>query len=369
MQRGANSVVRPALVGAALALLLVAMIAPAITVKSQGNFRVRVLNAVPDSTGVDVWIDDVQLTTNAQYKSITAYTVRQEGNYAISVFQPGKQSRGASYVYKQGFFFHAPKDYTIIILGKQADNSVAASVEIDRNAQDGSSNARVRFGNYIPGTNVLTLATAGTNTVLGNARFGETDEYATIAAGTYTLTLNNGNTLVMKMDGVALGPDTSVSVWALGINGGTPAPMLLVTTDVGTAPAQSSTATSATASPTATPIPPTPTPTSAASSALKQALVPVPSSAATGDKVFYTATGHTLGGVFRTYWEQNGGLFRFGYPLTEEYQDVSLTDGKTYTTQWFERARFEYHPENKGTQYEVLTGLLGDEMLKIMGVR
>jgi hypothetical protein len=373
MRTRGKGVVRPALVGVMLGLLLGAMVVPAITVKSQGNFRVRVLNAVPDSTGVDVWIDDVQLMANGQYKSITTYTVRQEGNYAISVFQPGKQTTVGAYVYKQAFFFHAPKDYTIIVLGRQADNSVAASVEIDRNAQDGTANARVRFGNYIPGTGVLTLATAVTNTVLGNARFGETDEYATIPAGTYTLTLNNGNTLVMKMDNVPLGPDTSVSVWALGINGGTPAPMLLITTDVGTAPAPATTSTGTTAAPTApltaTPIPPTPTPTSMASAALKQALNPVPSSAATSDKVFYAATGHTLGGPFKTYWEQNGGLSRFGYPVTEEFQDVSLTDGKTYTTQWFERARFEYHPENKGTQYEVLTGLLGNEMLKLMGVK
>jgi hypothetical protein len=369
MQIRGKGMMRPALVALALALLLVALVVPAITVRSQGNFRVRVLNAVPDSTGVDVWIDDVQLTTNGQYKSMTGYTTRQEGNYAMSVFQPGKQTPGSAYVHKQGFFFHAPKDYTIIVLGRQADNSVAASVEIDRNAQDGSTSSRVRLGNYIPGSGVLTLATGGTNIVLGNARFGETDEYATVAAGTYTLTLNNGNTLVMKMDNVPLGPDTSVSVWALGISGGTPAPLLLVTTDVGTAPAQAASTTSATAAPSATPIRPTPTPTSVASSALKQALAPVPSSAATGDKVFYAETGHTLGGPFKTYWEQNGGLARFGYPVTEEYQDVSLTDGKTWTTQWFERARFEYHPENKGTQYEVLTGLLGNEMLRLMGMK
>ena len=56
---------------------------------------------------------------------------------------------------------------------------------------------------------------------------------------------------------------------------------------------------------------------------------------------------------------------QFGYPITEEYSEVSLTDGKTYTTQYFERARFENHPENKGTQYEVLQGLLGREMFKI----
>ena len=68
---------------------------------------------------------------------------------------------------------------------------------------------------------------------------------------------------------------------------------------------------------------------------------------------------HSLRGVFRGYWERYGGLAQFGYPLTEEYREVSETDGQTYTVQYFERARFEYHPEYAGTRYEVLLGLLG----------
>ncbi len=61
---------------------------------------------------------------------------------------------------------------------------------------------------------------------------------------------------------------------------------------------------------------------------------------------------------FRDYWEQHGGLAQFGYPLTEEFMEVSSTDGRPYTTQYFERARFEYHPENP-PPYDVLLGLLG----------
>jgi hypothetical protein len=36
--------------------------------------------------------------------------------------------------------------------------------------------------------------------------------------------------------------------------------------------------------------------------------------------------------------------------------------GKTFLTQWFERSRFELHPENAGTRYEVLLGLLGKDL-------
>jgi hypothetical protein len=38
-----------------------------------------------------------------------------------------------------------------------------------------------------------------------------------------------------------------------------------------------------------------------------------------------------------------------------------LSDGREYTVQWFERARFELHPENK-PPYNVLLGLLGNEL-------
>jgi hypothetical protein len=73
---------------------------------------------------------------------------------------------------------------------------------------------------------------------------------------------------------------------------------------------------------------------------------------------YFSVVGHTLRGGFRSYWEGHGGLAQFGYPLTEEFVEVSATDGKSYTTQYFERARFEYHPENKAP-YDVLLGLLG----------
>jgi glucose/arabinose dehydrogenase len=48
--------------------------------------------------------------------------------------------------------------------------------------------------------------------------------------------------------------------------------------------------------------------------------------------------------------------------LSEEFEEKNPTDGKTYIVQYFERNRFEYHPENKGTPYEVLLGLLGTQL-------
>jgi spore germination protein YaaH len=82
---------------------------------------------------------------------------------------------------------------------------------------------------------------------------------------------------------------------------------------------------------------------------------------------YFPETGHNVGGVFLDYWERNGGLYAYGYPLTEEFSEVNPEDGKAYTVQYFERARFEHHPEYAGTKSEVLLGLLGNEMLRERG--
>lgn len=82
---------------------------------------------------------------------------------------------------------------------------------------------------------------------------------------------------------------------------------------------------------------------------------------------YFPETGHSLNYAFLGYWERNGGLAIFGFPISEEIREVSSTDGREYTVQYFERARFEYHPEYKGTDAEVLLGLLGISTMKEKG--
>lgn len=67
---------------------------------------------------------------------------------------------------------------------------------------------------------------------------------------------------------------------------------------------------------------------------------------------FFAATGHRLCFGFRDYWNSHGGLAIFGYPISEEFVENG------YVVQYFERQRFEYHPNNP-PQWRVLGGLLG----------
>jgi hypothetical protein len=72
----------------------------------------------------------------------------------------------------------------------------------------------------------------------------------------------------------------------------------------------------------------------------------------------FRETGHKVCGRFLDYWNTHGGLAQQGYPLSEEFIETSALNGRPYTVQYFERAVFEKHPENK-PPFDVLLSQLG----------
>jgi hypothetical protein len=79
------------------------------------------------------------------------------------------------------------------------------------------------------------------------------------------------------------------------------------------------------------------------------------------DQVTFDATGMSTPRKFFAFWEQNGGLDIFGYPITPVLVERT-SSGEEVAVQYFERARLEYHPEFAGTPNEVQLGPLGIEV-------
>jgi C-terminal processing protease CtpA/Prc len=75
--------------------------------------------------------------------------------------------------------------------------------------------------------------------------------------------------------------------------------------------------------------------------------------------ILFQETGKRLGGRFLSYWQTHGGLAQQGFPISDEFEERSALNGKLYRVQYFERAVFEYHPENVDTPFEVLLSQLG----------
>jgi hypothetical protein len=85
-----------------------------------------------------------------------------------------------------------------------------------------------------------------------------------------------------------------------------------------------------------------------------------PASAQAGTQ-WFAETRHNVGPPLLGYWQGHGGLPVFGLPRSEAFDEINAADGKTYRVQYFERNRIEHHPENQGTRFEFLLGLLGVE--------
>jgi hypothetical protein len=66
---------------------------------------------------------------------------------------------------------------------------------------------------------------------------------------------------------------------------------------------------------------------------------------------YFAETGHAISGAFYDYWRKHGGLAIFGLPLSDPLEEISVADGRPYTVQYFERARFEHHPEDMAQFY------------------
>jgi hypothetical protein len=70
---------------------------------------------------------------------------------------------------------------------------------------------------------------------------------------------------------------------------------------------------------------------------------------------YFEETGHWVSGAFLDYFNSQGGLEIFGYPITEPFVDQGVS------VQYFQKARMEWHPNNPDP-YKVQLGLLGDEL-------
>ncbi|HKP53815.1 MAG TPA: N-acetylmuramoyl-L-alanine amidase [Chloroflexia bacterium] len=76
----------------------------------------------------------------------------------------------------------------------------------------------------------------------------------------------------------------------------------------------------------------------------------------------FPQTGHVLYGEFKTYFEGNGDVEAFGFPITDTTQEN--ISGTVYPyVQWFERARMEWHEDVK----KVLLGRVGAELVAAKG--
>jgi polysaccharide biosynthesis protein PslG len=98
--------------------------------------------------------------------------------------------------------------------------------------------------------------------------------------------------------------------------------------------------------------------------ALGVSILPISRAPRPPDANYFAETGFTVSGRFLEVWmgthTYQDGVAINGYPISDAHDEVNPADGKTYRVQWFERARFELHPD-QAPPNDVQLGLLGKD--------
>lgn len=94
-------------------------------------------------------------------------------------------------------------------------------------------------------------------------------------------------------------------------------------------------------------------------------LAPLLGQAQPTERCFFE-TPYCISGQIRTFWEQNGGVPVFGYPISPADLRIDPATGSTSFIQWFERHRLELFPNNT-PPYNIQLGHLGAERLDQLG--
>lgn len=155
---------------------------------SQGLSQVRIIDASPDSGGLDVYQGNGILAYNLGLGTITSYVQLTPGNYSVQVDSAGTRQQLAT----AAGTFAASAQYTVLIgnFSNQLsetilkDQSVAApSGQVALRVLDQSTRAGAVDLYLVAGGS--TIATA--KPTLTNVSFGQNTGYFNVPSGTYTL--------------------------------------------------------------------------------------------------------------------------------------------------------------------------------------
>jgi hypothetical protein len=113
--------------------------------------RVRVVHAVPDAPAVDVYANDVEVISGAEFKDATGYLEVEPGTTTVDVTPAGETPDAA--VASAELTVEGGTSYTVVAAGELDDGSIEVLPFVDETSVGGSfadSNASVRIVHAVP---------------------------------------------------------------------------------------------------------------------------------------------------------------------------------------------------------------------------
>lgn len=157
-----------------------------------GSTRLRLMNAVPDESSLDVLVDSTSVSSNLAYGTSTGYLSEKSGSRQVAIEPSGSSTT----LLQQSISLGSGSDTTVI--SSNFSSEVANLVLTDDNSAPASSDFKLRVVNASPslGPADVYIVTPGTplttvSPTLTNLNFGAAAAYQSLAAGNYEIELTS----------------------------------------------------------------------------------------------------------------------------------------------------------------------------------
>jgi hypothetical protein len=184
----------------------------AVTVLSNPISRVKAVNAIPDSTGLNFKADGTVILTAVPYTGVSSYVNSAGGNHNLQIESsnvPGTTIASLSAT------LSSARDYTLLASGTLA--APRLTLIADDNSPPAIGNVKIRFVNAVSGSNVDALVNFASQ-AQGIAPNTASAYYTIVANTNYTITFTTpgGVNVIATLSGVQLDAGNVYSAYVFG---------------------------------------------------------------------------------------------------------------------------------------------------------
>jgi hypothetical protein len=189
---------------------------------------VRVLHAVPDAPGVDIYVNDEIIARNLKFGENTPYARVPAGKHHISLYVAGTKE---SPVLTNSLVVDPNSATTVAAAGTLDTIGFLAIPDSPMTMQSGKS--MVRFSHLSPNAPAVDITLPDGTVLFDDVSFKELTSYIAVSPMNYTLQVRLAGTpdVVLTVPNVRLDPNKAYTVYAVGFAGREPKLEALLLTD------------------------------------------------------------------------------------------------------------------------------------------
>lgn len=192
----------------------------------------RVLNAITGSPPVDVYVNEMMLSSNLKYGEFSRYMKFMPGNYKLVVYRSGSKNEP---VLETDIIIDANLAYTGALTGDMEDLSNLSIYMMPDEKENISMDrmAAVKVINLIPNSVPLDLVTGDDTILFSGIEYGDITSNVALPSGTYTLHLRaKGNDKnILTVPSIDIAPKMYYTLFLIGKYGDIPKIELLIPED------------------------------------------------------------------------------------------------------------------------------------------